>query len=386
METIVCGATAYQFWRTPPIVLLLAAGSEDHPALRKAIGTDELFAFRQSLAESLPLTRACADGPAWRHAGAIQWAIREYQMVLAPFADLPVDVLVNDANDRRRSDFVKSTLWRGALPMYAVRQVDEDLSVTSPAFTLLQLARSASLQRTVLLASELCGSYAVYRAPVPVAAQLQKMLDRGRLSSVGDWRPCLSPGGKLTELWSRPPLVQLHDLTDMAVRSDSNNGKKRLLRALELVKPLAASPFETQTGVLLGFPKRLGGAGLGGFCHNERVDLTPDARLLAERECCYCDLYWPDGLDVECQSAQYHDNAEGHLSDSERAAALSLLGFEVLPLTYAQMKDPKRFEAFVLAAEQALGRRHVEVSRAQKEATRRLREEVLTDWWGLPRL
>ena len=272
------------------------------------------------------------------------------------------------------------------MPMGATRQIDEDLSVTSPAFTMLQLARFASLQRMALLASELCGTYAVYQAPAPIALQLQKMHDRGRLPEIDGWRPCLSAEGKITSLWSRPPLVDPHDLADMAAQSESANGRKRLLRVAELVKPLAASPFETQAGMLLGLPRSFGGAGLGGFTHNEKVDLTADGRLLAQRGCCYCDLYWPDGLDVECQSAQFHDNAESHLSDSERATALSLVGVKVLPLTFAQMEDSKRFAAFVLAAERALGRRHVVLSEAQKMAARSLREEIFTDWWGLPRL
>ena len=386
MDTVVCGASAYQFWRTPPIVLHLAAGSSDNPALRKAVGEDELIAFRQSLIEGLPLTRACADGPAWRHAGALQKAIREYQLVLAPSMDLPVDVLVDCARERRSSSFVKTALCKGALPRGAVRGVDEDLSVTSPAFTMLQLARSASLQRTVLLASELCGCYAVYRAPAPVAYQLQKMIRRHRLPEIDGWRPCLTAEGQLTDLWSRPPLVEPHELIDMAVQSDSLDGKKRLIRAAELVKPMAASPFETQAGVLLGFPKLLGGAGLGGFTHNEKVDLTPDARLLARRDCCYCDLFWPDGLDVECQSALYHNNVDGYLSDSDRTAALSLVGVDVLPLTYDQMRDPKRFAAFVHAAERSLGRKRAEPSEAQKRAAQKLREEAFVDWWSLPRL
>ena len=386
MDTIICGASAYQFWRTPPIVLHLAAGSSDHPALRKTVAEEELIAFRQSLIEGLPLARACADGPSWRHAGVLQKAVREYQLVLAPSMDLPVDMLVGHERDRRSSSFVKTTLYKGALPRGAVRGIDEDLSVTSPAFTMLQLARSASLQRTVLLASELCGCYAVYHAPAPVACQLQKMIRRHRLPGVDGWRPCLTADGQLTDLWSRPPLVEPSELIDMAVQSDSLDGKKRLTRAAELVKPMAASPFETQAGALLGLPKLLGGAGLGGFTHNEKVELTPDARLLARRDCCYCDLFWPDGLDVECQSALYHNNVDGYLSDSDRAAALSLVGVDVLPLTYDQMRDPKRFSAFVHATERSLGRKHVEPSEAQEAATQKLREEIFVDWWSLPRL
>ena len=365
--------------------MLLAAGPSDHPVLRKSITEDELIAFRQDLVTHLPLTRACAGGAAWRHVGPQQKAIRDNQLVMAPSMDLPVDVLVSSAHERRNSSFIKTTLWKDALPTCSTRGIDEDFSVTSPAFTMLQLARTASLTKTVLLASELCGTYAVYRAPAPVVVVLQKLIDRRRLPEIDGWCPCLTAEGKLTELWSRPSLATPHDLIAMAAQSDSSSGRRRLFRATELLKPMAASPFETQAGVLLGFPKRLGGAGLERFTHNEKIELSSAARLLAQRECCYCDLFWPDGLDIECQSARYHDNTEGHLSDSDRAAALSLAGIDVLPLTYAQMKDPRRFAAFVLAAQRALGLRHTVRSEAHMVAERKLREEVLVDWWNLPR-
>ena len=77
---------------------------------------------------------------------------------------------------------------------------------------------------------------------------------------------------------------------------------------------------------------------------------------------------------------------DGYLSDSDRTAALSLVGVDVLPLTYDQMRDPKRFAAFVHAAERSLGRKRAEPSEAQKRAAQKLREEAFVDWWSLPRL
>ena len=50
------------------------------------------------------------------------------------------------------------------------------------------------------------------------------------------------------------------------------------------------------------------------------------------------------------------------------------------------MKDPRRFAAFVLAAQRALGLRHTVRSEAHMAAERKLREEVFVDWWNLPRV
>ena len=384
MDTVICGSSAFQYWRTPPIVELLAAGPSDYPGLCRFVDEETLLGFRNDLISSLPLPRACAAGPTWRHAGPILKTVREYQLLLAPGADLPLKVMIDEAKDRRATSIVKTMLWKGPLPHCSTEQIAEGLEVTTPAFTMLQLAHEASLTKTVLMASELCGTYAVFHAPPVIARQLQSMIDHQRLPELDGWRPCLSAGGKLTDLWSRPALLEPNDLVDIAERSDSRNGKATLLKAAELVKPAAASPFESQAGVRLGFPKRLGGEGLGGFSHNEKVDLAPDARLLAQRKCCYCDLYWPDGLDVECQSTQHHSAEGDYLSDSDRTAALKLAGFEVLPLTYAQMRDETRFDAFVLAVEQALGRKPRPKTSRQVNATRALRSVVFVDGWSLP--
>ncbi len=384
METVICGASAFQYWRTPPIVSLLAGGPSDYPGLSGLISEDELIAMRQELAVSSPLTQVCQNGPAWRHAGPMQNTIREWQMLLSPGVKPPIDVLVSDPKDRRSTGFVKTTLWRADLPFGSTQQIAEDLSVTSPAFTMLQIARRSSLPKTVILASELCGGYAVFRTPLPIAKQLQRMIRRDELPCLGGWRPCLTVAGMLTDLWARPALIGPDDLVDIAERSDSRNGRANLLKAAELVRPGSASPFETQAGILLGFPRRLGGEGLGGFTYNEKAVLSADARLLAQRECCYCDLYWPEGVDVECQSALYHKEKAENLWDSDRTAALQLMGIEVLPLTFAQLKDERRFEAFTLVVERALGRAHRAKTANQAAASLALREEVLARPLTLP--
>lgn len=382
MDTTICGATAYQYWRTPPIVRILAAAPGDDLSLARYVGEEELTVFRIAIAEQLPLAKACSTP--WRNAGRSLKTIREACPLVAPSAELPVEILVNSQAQRHACEMTRTRYWKDELPLGSVSEIAEDLSVTSPAFTMLQLASSSSVVQTALLTSELCGTYAVYRAPLCIATQLQRMINRGDLPTVDGWRPALSPDGKLTELWSRPPLVSVSDLEDIVARSDSRNGKRTLLQAIQLVKPYAASPFETQAGMLLGNSPRRGGEGFGDFSHNERVDLTSEARLLAQRECCYCDLYWADGLDVECQSAAFHDNRASYISDADRTAALRLVGVEVLPLRHAQLKDPKRFAAFSNAVARALDRPERRKTDAQLSASYDLREELFVDWWRLP--
>lgn len=383
MDTIICGATAYRYWRTPPIVLYLAAAPVDSPALRRFARQDEILAFRSDLAERLPFLKECS-GPSWRNPGDSAKSVRDARWLLAPSAEFPIDVLTQNKRHRRASRLINPTLLQGDLPRRSTQDITDELRVASPAFAMLQLAAHSSLIRTVLLASELCGTYAVYHAPSPIADELQRLATRGRLGTFGGWRPCLDPDGRITDLWSREPLATPDDLLQMADEAAGKPGCATLRQAAELVIPNAASPFETQAGILLGFSRRRGGEGFEGLTHNEKIELSRDARLIAGRECCYCDLYWPCGLDVECQSAQYHDNMEGLLSDSDRTAALSLMGVNVLPLTYDGLKDEKRFAAFSSAVAQALGVEQKPRTATQLKAMKRLRSEVFAPWTTLP--
>ncbi len=383
MDTVLCGPTAYRYWRTPPIVHLLASAPEDHPALRGLVDAEELQAFRMELLAQTKFGRDCT-GPAWRNVSEHSERIREYGAFLAPFASYPVNVLVHDEKKRRSTSLIRPWLWTQELPYGATTAIVDELYVTTPAFTLLQLASRASVTRTLLLASEICGGYATYSPTTPVAIMLQKLIDRGRLRDFGGWRPSLTGTRRLTSLWSREPIADPHELTKMAAEASALRGCATLRRAAELVVPMAASPFETQAGILLGLSRRLGGAGFCGYAHNERIDLSREARLIADRAYCSCDIYWPNGLDVECQSARHHDNGTSLLSDSDRSAALELMGVRVLPLTYKQLADESRFAAFTSAVAHALGVKQRPRTAAQARAANQLRSEVMCDWDTLP--
>ncbi len=383
MDTVICGPIAYQYWRTPPIVQLLCAAPEDHPALRKIIGQEELRAFRNDLDSRSLFTSSCS-GRAWRNVREESQTLRESHRFLASFARYPVDVLVHDRRRTCPTGLLTPWLWTRELPFESTTQIVDDLYVTTPAFSMLQIASKATLVRTVLLASELCGSYAVYDAPAPIGDQLNKLASNGHLWSFGGWSPCLSANGKVTSLWTRPPLLTPNDLVALAEEASPCRGCAVLKKAAGLVVPAAASPFETQAGVLLGFSRRRGGEGFAGLTHNERVDLSRAARLIAGRGYCSCDLYWPDGLDIECQSEQYHDNMDSYLSDADRSAALELMGVKVLPLTYKQLKDEDRFAAFCAAVAHARGTDPKPKTAVELAATQNLRSEVLTDWAALP--
>lgn len=384
MDAIICDISAFLYWRTPPIVRLLAGAPEDDALLGSIVSPERLARVREGCA-GLPLARACAS-PAehWRAAGAASRAVRASAGTLAPSMEGPVDVLVTSRTQSRRATVVRPRLWSAGVPAAELRRVAEGLQVVSPAFGLLQLARRATLERTVLLASELCGSFAVYAPSACLREVLQELARAGALPRMGGWAPCPDREGAITDLWTRRPLVTPDDLRRVASESESSGGRARLLQAAELVVPGAASPFEVSCGVILGFSRRRGGEGQAGFVHNRRVALSAEARALARRASCYCDLYWDEGVDLECQSRLAHDAASSYLSDADRAAALELMGVRVLPVTYGQLTSGRRVEALSRALAEMRGVPWSPPTELQREAADRLRGEVLVDWGTLP--
>lgn len=378
METCICDISALKFWRTPPVVRLLVAGQEDGGPLARYVSQDELAAFRTGLYASLPFCGAFADGPAWRRYCGQASTLRDQFMALAPSLSAPVDLLARSKTERRTSALLKPRLWSGELPAGSIVELTDELCAASPAFALQQVAARATWLRTYMIASELCGSFAIYDPPAPIRAFMQKLVDERRLPSCGGWQPFVA-NGRLTNLWNRDPLLSVDDIVGFAESCESTRGKAKILSVTKLLKPNAASPLEVQTGMLLGLPRRLGGEGHADFEFNAKVDLSREAKALACRSFCYCDLFWEDsGLDIECQSMMAHNSWGSFVSDFDRATALGQMGIKVMLATSESIFQ--RREAFLDTVAASLGKTRKPLTEAQSRAEVDLSRELMVDW------
>ncbi len=384
METCICDISALKFWRTPPVVRLLVAAPEDDSSLARCVGQDELLAFRTGLYSALPFCAAFSSGPAWRRYCGQASTLRDQSMAFAPSLDAPVDILARSKTERRTSTLLKPRLWSGELPPGSIVELTDDLRTAAPAFALQQVAARAPWLRTYMIASELCGSFAIYDPPAPIRAFMQKLLDERRLPSCGGWRPFVA-NGRLTNLWNRDPLLSVNDIVGFAESCESTRGKAKILSVAKLLKPNAASPLEVQTGMLLGLPRRLGGEGHADFEFNAKVDLSREAKALACRNYCYCDLFWEDsGLDIECQSMMAHNSWGSFVSDFDRATALGQMGIKVMLATSDSIFQ--RREAFLDAVATNLGKTRKPPTEAQSKAETALNRELMLDWSRLLRI
>ncbi len=388
METVICDVTAFNYWRCPPVVKQLVAAAQAGDPSFGPLGASELAAFGERLARESRLCQGfLRPNPSTRAHGRATKALRQAVPLLAVCQDDPIDILQESRSACHASSLVRSHLCCNLSCVKPWLSIGHDVSVTTPAFALLQVAARASLARTVMLASELCGSFAVYSPPPAVKDCLQTMQNRGGIPAIGDWRPYVDQRGRVTGIWSRPALMDARDMTAVVAAHGPKRGGKTLKAAADLVVPGAASPFEVQAGMLLGFPRNRGGEGYEGLEFNRRIKLTRPARRLAQRDSCYCDLYWECGLDLECQSALVHQNEVSFLSDSDRTLALKSMGIEVLPVTFGQLADEARFEALSSAVCKVLGRRPRPKTERQRRATRELRRELFgCDWADLGRV
>lgn len=392
MESILCDISAIMFWRTPPLARLIAAGPEDHVLLRRLTEPSRLAELRADLAACSPLAARASAPASWHaHYGARSQALVNAAALLAVPFDGPVEVLASGPGDRLPTRATHPRVWRDPLAPHEVVAVAPGFRVVSPALALQQVASRATLTRTIMLASELCGGFSVYEPPEPLREFLQQLADDERLPSYGGWRAALDNNGRLTGLWTHAPLVSLAALSNQAEASGEPRGRSRLAKATALVRPGAASPFEVQVGMLLGLSRRRGGEGYGGFEHNHCVALTPDAALIARRRVCYCDVYWggslPNGaagLDLECQSASHHFGTRSSASDANRETALQMMGIEVVQITFSQIADPATFQIFSEHLAERLGVPHREKTEVQLRAQEELRRELFVDWAALP--
>ena len=377
MDITICDKTALGYWRIPPVVQLLAAAPDADKRLARVLTSYDL----ELLSANFVAVQARFKQKHSGNAGEQYRALMEAVPFLSLCGGGPFDVMSTRKGDFSESQLAKPRLWSAPLPTAAIRQVTDTIDVTSPEFTLQQLAARESFERTLILATEFCGSFSVFHAPDPIAGILQRLCDTRKLPRIGGWSPCLDGNGRLTDLWSHEPLTCAADLCRLAETSDSPRGRKQLLRVAKLVVDGAASPFEAQAGILLGLPVRLGGAGLNGFTHNHRVDLSREATLIANQATCFCDLYWDEGLDLECHSRTWHAARDQQLSNFTRETALAFMGIDVIPLTYEQLSSRRQFDAVARILARKLGRQIRDKNAAEQAAEARLRDAVLGfDW------
>lgn len=376
MDTYVCDISALEYWKTPPLVSSILQGDDACAGMLRIKSREEYEQFcQEALLDCVPGGDPRLLNAKHAHSSSHSRTILEWLPILAN-CRWPIRILARNRSELGRADVWKAVLWSGDIPPGSFVQVADELHIATPEFALLQVAKHETFGACIMQASELCGSYAEFNAPNTIARKLMQQSISGiKGTEFEGWRPYIASNG-VASTWQRPQLTDPRALNKMAKLADCRRGTRRLLDISGLVTPGAASPFESKAGLLLTLPNNMGGFGQAGMEHNKPVQLTASSRWLSGKHRCLCDLYWDEGVDIECQSALAHDNESSFLSDSERTAALLCEGITVLPLTYSVMASQTRFSEFAetLIKLRGLPARHNQPPRQDKML--KLRQEL----------
>lgn len=352
MGDALCGLSAFRYYRIPPIVLAA------YPPI-------SWVQFKRG--GNTPVTDPLLTGP----------------------IGFPIHLL---AADKAKCSGAKNIRWHllsKELPFGSVVEVEElDTGVTSPCMTLFTLARSVSDVHLLMAMYEFCGTFAVFQPSQEVETYLERYAAAAPLGANGGWTRVRDSSGKPTNLWKRPPLIEIEELLAFSAEVEHLRGGKHFSKLAHMVSGVTASPFEVQISILLSLPRVKGGEGLLGFLNNFEVRFSRDARQISNKERAYADIYFEGDdkhlpLAIECQGGIVHSGKAASMSDADRMLALQSMGVDVLPLTYRQIANADNFRRIVRQVAKKLDRPYREKTNRMLVRERDLRRELFIDWLTL---
>ncbi len=75
-----------------------------------------------------------------------------------------------------------------------------------------------------------------------------------------------------------------------------------------------------------------------------------------------------------------HDSEAASLSDAKRTTALASMGYDVIQITYDQIKDKKSLDNLAELIHKKAGLTYVPKTKQERAAEDALRQELLVDW------
>lgn len=395
MDIVIGGISAWEFHRSPPAALELTLSR----------------ALMDSRGIALP------PGVARKNAPPALRAVAPELMGRLKGVRLPIHVIV-DEKPYGSTPLLFPHVRGDSFGPGDLQRVAEGIMVTSPARTLLDLARSLTLVGLARLMFEACGIFACGPKTLRIQVACEELERRGVISpdmprsifafrdeagrpidfarpygGPPPWEPCFDKNGVRSDLWKRPPLLSADDLATYARACEASQGAARFRRAAKLVIPGSASPEESLFAIMVSMTRKLGGEGMPRPMLNRRIRLADDAARALGQPCCVGDATWRlpgrremSPLCVEVAGQAFHEQGDpserrGHRrhGDDARANALRASGIEVITVTHAQMADLAQWDMAVSLIADALDIGRPDLTPAFLRQRSRLRRELFGD-------
>ena len=260
---------------------------------------------------------------------------------------LPLHILAPFDAARRSTKAMRCHAWSSNIPGEALLLLDDDVYLSMPAFLFQQLSARSDFENRFMLGSELLGSYALCAG---------------------------APGGII----QRPKLATRAGILEFLESHPGTHGSRQALDTAKYLLEGARSPKEAEIAALYSLPRKMGGRGIAELEMDRRIELTPEASVVARRRYLVCDHFLRiEGRDHEYDSDDWHLTRHMHEKDIRRENALGLMGVKLTIMTNGQLHDWDTFDAIAqhLAADNdAAFRGRTELTRTKQQ---RLWERLL---------
>ncbi len=235
------------------------------------------------------------------------------------------------------------------LPPFSLIELAEDIYAACPELIFCQLVSWGNTYDAILLAYELCGTYA-------------------------------HPDNMHLPLKTRSAFSTKERLASFISQRSRFRGKATAKIALSYVHERSASPMETAFATLLGLPYKLGGLNFPHFEMNWEITIPKHLRADIGRTKLTVDLCWVDRkVAFEYDSMEHHGTVEQAARDASKRNALMLLNYRVVSFAGGQLRDKGEVMRAVNALAKELGHRINPRSKEHKSKRRQLEWTVFRD-------
>ena len=224
-----------------------------------------------------------------------------------PLADLGnIDYLLSRDVARHPSPLSRPHSWCGSLPDRTLLSLGNDIYLSSPRFTFLQLSGLYDLVELSCIAMAMAGWY--------------------------------MPADGENGLSVHNPVASIAELRMPASIIGKHWGADKAGRATRWALDNSRSPMETSLALLINTPRIRGGYGLVSPILNARIYLSAESRVIYPHRYCEADVSAPDSsLLFEYLGKAFHK--EEH-RDIRRELALQREGYQLQYVTIRQLLDP----------------------------------------------
>lgn len=278
----------------------------------------------------------------------------------------PLHLLVPTAASRSRSKVALAHAWSGPLARRSLLATpSEKLLVSSPEFTLLQLAgpplpKASDDDRLLFGRLDPGDPLRPLDDPTRWAAAAREVrLAQTAMELMGTYRRAEGAGARTS--YDKTPLTSYNALSHFADELPSARGIELFRTTLGRSMSLSFSPMETMLALVLTLPTSLGGYGLPRPILNVRLRAGQGG--ISSQRTILPDLYWPEReVLLEYESLEFHEGISGHLGtneklahDAERANTLLAMGMHPFVARPRQVLDLARLDLLAQQVAKRLG-------------------------------